>query len=172
MSRECDHYTRGSGPSQIPRNRLPYSLASPSTGVHIPRATPQITLLSHHRGGRDRGTARPRALSRCVDAPLEKEYHPHMRHQEQRSTDVGANHRATYTLTKQRSYPTGSLSIRGFGVPTTYIGMSRGQRNSLAHCVSVPLDIAGRLSGRDRCLNALAVNHGCWSLRHLSVTSR
>ena len=92
-----------------------------------------------------------------------------MRIQEQLATEVGANNRATFTLTKRRSYPTGSLSIRGFGVPTTYIGMSRGQRNSLAHCVSVPLDIAGRLSGRVRCLNTLDVNHGCWSLRHLRL---
>ena len=30
---------------------------------------------------------------------------------------------------------------------------TRGQRNSLAHCVSVPRGVAGRLAGRIRCLN-------------------
>ena len=92
-----------------------------------------------------------------------------MRNQEQLATEAGANNRAPYTLTKQRAYPTGSLPARGFGVPTTYIGMSRGQRNSLAHRVSVPRDIAGRLSGRDKCPNTLAANHGCWSLRLLQL---
>ena len=155
------------------RARTPLSFtSSPSTGVHIPRATPQITLLS--RSPQGAGSYRHRADACAVEmrrCSLGKGASPP--HAEPGTASYRGRranqHRAPYTLTKQRAYPTGSLPARGFGVPTTYIGMSRGQRNSLAHRVSVPRDIAGRLSGRDKCPNTLAANHGCWSLRLLQL---